>query len=260
MKNRVLITGANTGIGRALAWRFAREGCDIIAHYYENESLAHELAQQITALGVSADLIYGDFSDDAHIMKVVEDVHRIGMIDILVNNAAIVAYQPLLDSSNSLWDKVMSVNVKAPFVLTREFSRTWISRHLPGAILNITSISATHGTMYQVHYCAAKGALLQLTRESAIELGPHGIRVNAIAPGIIETNANAALLQDPDIKSAYTSVVPLSRLGSPDDLADCAVFLCSDGSRYITGQQIVVDGGWSARAREPQFSKHSSGH
>ncbi len=249
-----LITGAQKGIGLSLALAFAKSGSDIILHHPNEDALAEEAACLIRSAGRKVYPISGDFTREEDVMHLAEQSLKVRQVDILINNSACVAYKPLLDSDNELWDKVMDINAKAPFILTRQLAKSWVEHGHKGTILNITSISATLGTMYQSHYCASKGALLQLTRQSAIELGAYGIRVNAIAPGIIKTDANAQILNDPVIGKAYDDVVPLGHTGEPDDCADLAVFLCSDGARYISGQQFAVDGGWSARAGEPQFN------
>lgn len=252
-----LVTGAQQGIGEAIALGLAKSGANVIVHYFDDERRAQDVARRIQALGVSAFLVQGDFNRTDDVYKVIEQCHAFGDIDILINNAALVSYKPLFESSDDLWDAVMRINVKAPFVLTREFSQRWAQKGIKGSIVNITSISANLGTMYQAHYCAAKGAILQLTRETAVELGRYGIRVNAVAPGIIRTDANRELLSHPVLGKAYDSVVPLGSVGSPADLEECVAFLCSEGARYISGQQIVVDGGWSAHAGEPIFDQNT---
>ena len=171
---------------------------------------------------------------------------RFGAVDILVNNAGVETLVPVLDLAESEWDRVIDTNLKGAFLCGQIAARAMVSAGTPGAIVNIASINAKIALAGQAHYTASKGGLVMLTKAMALDLAPHGIRVNAIGPGVIETRMTERSLSDPQRRAMLLSKVPLGRVGQPRDVAHAALFLASDEASYITGATLYVDGGWLA--------------
>ena len=242
-----IITGGGQGIGRAIALRFAEQGaqlalCDL------NVEAATQVAQQ------GRDLALGgtpgeyawiaercDVSQRDQVERFVANtVERVGIPHILVNNAGIFFNASLVEMTDAQWARMMDINVKSVFLCTQAVLRLWVEHGIRGVIVNLASISASIAFTNSAAYCASKAAVAALTRCTALEYGPHGIRCNAMAPGIIDTS----MLPDPEGAKAWANRIPLRRLGLPDDVADLALFLASDESRYLTGDMIYCDGGW----------------
>lgn len=237
---KAIITGGAAGIGRAIALVFAREGADVAVTDVNLEG-AQATAQDVAALGVKA-LGYGfDVSSWAEAQATVERIAAdIGGVDILVNNAGITRDNLLLRMSEEDWDRVMAVNLKGAFNMTKACLRLML-RARWGRIINIASVIGQMGNAGQANYAAAKGGLIAFTKSTAKELASRNITVNAIAPGFILTAMTERL--PPEVKENYRQAIPLGRFGTPEDVAQVCRFLASEAAAYITGQVIRVDGG-----------------
>lgn len=243
-----IVTGAGSGNGRAIARRFLQEGAKVaiadinLQGAQETIELAGATAEQAIALKV-------DVTNKAEVEKMVADVvSKFGRVDILVNNAGIVGFTPFLELSEEEWDRVHNVNLKAPFLCSQAVAKEMIKQGDGGRIINITSVEAhivvSSSGSCQPHYNSSKGGLNMLTKALALELAAKGIRVNAIAPGVVETPFTAQGLKNPQILRWILDRVPVGRVAQPEDIANAALFLALDESDYITGSTIFVDGGW----------------
>ncbi|MCP3659831.1 MAG: 3-oxoacyl-[acyl-carrier-protein] reductase [Bacteroidetes bacterium] len=236
-----LITGASRGIGRAIALKLAENGSHIAFTYLSSEQKAKNLEEEIKKLGVKVKAYKCDASnfDDCTqlIDSIIKDFER---IDVLVNNAGITRDNLLLRMSEEDWDKVITTNLKSTFSTVKAASKYFMKQR-SGSIVNISSIIGIKGNGGQANYAASKAGVIGFSKSVAIELGPRGIRCNVIAPGWIETDMTNAL---PDkYKDEIIKYIPLRRVGKPKEIAECALFLASNLSQYITGQVIKVDGG-----------------
>lgn len=247
LKGRVaIITGAGSGNGRGIALRFSEEGVRIVAADVDPES-ARETANLVEDAGGEAFAVRADVSRREQVSAMVEAAtEQFGAIDILVNNAGVETLVPLLDLEESEWDRIVDTNLKGAFLCAQIAARAMVSARTPGAIVNIASINAKIALAGQAHYTSSKGGLIMLTKSMALDLAPHGIRVNAIGPGVIETRMTERSLSDPERRAMLLSKVPLGRVGQPRDVANAALFLASDEASYITGTTLYVDGGWLA--------------
>ena len=236
-----LITGAARGIGKAIALKFASEGANIAFTDLVIDDNAKATEQEIAAFGVKAKGFASDASNFEATKAVVAEIQKeFGRIDILVNNAGITKDGLLLRMSEEQWDRVIGINLKSAFNFTRNVIPVMFSQR-SGSIINIASVVGVHGNAGQANYAASKAGMIALAKSVAQEMGPRGIRANAIAPGFIETAMTAALPEK--IREEWKMKIPARRGGKPEDIADVATFLASDLSSYVTGQVIQVDGG-----------------
>ncbi len=237
----VLITGASRGIGRACALRFAQNGYSVAAVYLKSDSDALSLKSEIESLGGECELYKADVSDSYQVKETVLNAEkRFGRIDVLVNNAGI-SQQKLFDEiTDEEYDRMFSVNSKGCFTFSREVSRIMLRQHF-GRIINISSMWGTVGASMETHYSASKAAVIGLTKALARELGPSGITVNCIAPGVIDTDMNSC--HSEETMRELIESTPMMRPGTSDDVAHLAVFLASETAGFITAQVIGVDGG-----------------
>ena len=241
---RALVTGANTGIGQAIAVAIAEAGADVALAGRTEPAETLRLIREAgrTAVNVSADL-----SSIQPIERVlVETVSGLGGIDILVNNAGIIRRNNLEDFTEEDWDAVIDTNLKSLFFLSQSAARHMMTQGA-GKIINIASLLSFQGGIRVPSYAAAKSGVAGVTKAMANELAPHGVQVNAIAPGYIATNNTAALQADETRNRQILERIPAGRWGRPADIAGAAVFLASTSSDYVTGQVLAVDGGWLAR-------------
>jgi 3-oxoacyl-[acyl-carrier protein] reductase len=237
-----LVTGAQQGIGKAIALAYGREGASVVINYLDNQAAAEEIASQIRALGQRAVPLAGDVAQAADIRRMVEAGESLGGIDILVNNAGIFPRVEFLDMTEAQWDEVLNVNLKGTFLCTQAVAQKLVERGRTGAVINLASSAAFRSSPRGVHYVASKAGIVGVTRATALELAPYRVRVNAIAPGTTDTAQPRYGMSEEELQAAGRQV-PLGRMGTPADVADLAVFLASDEARHITGQTIHVNGG-----------------
>jgi 3-oxoacyl-[acyl-carrier protein] reductase len=236
-----LITGAARGIGRGIALKFATEGANIAFSDIKYDEAAQELEKELAALGVKAKGYASDAGSFEDSDKLVNDVMSdFGAIDILVNNAGITRDNLLMRMTEADWDLVIKVNLKSIFNMTKAIQKVMLKQRF-GSIVNMSSVVGLGGNAGQSNYAASKAGLIGFTKSIAQELGSRNIRCNAIAPGFIETDMTAKLPQD--VREEWTKTIPLRRAGTPEDVANVALYLASDLSSYVTGQVISVCGG-----------------
>ena len=238
-----LVTGGSRGIGAAIALAFAREGADVCLVFRHNVAEAARVEEKIRAMGRIGIMIQGDVSVFTEAERMVATaLDALGRIDILVNNAGVNRDGVSWKMTEEQWDEVMDVNLKGYFTMTRQVAPLFKAQ-ASGKIINITSINGMRGKFGQSNYCAAKAGIIGYTKAIAKELGGFGVNVNAVAPGLIETE----MLRDSPAREKVVDLalgeMAIKRLGTPEDVADTVLFLASDMSRFITGEVIQVDGG-----------------
>ena len=245
LKDKVaVVTGSSRSIGRAIALGYGREGAKVVVNYRSDEGAAHSAVAEIEAIGSEAVAVQADTSSSSDVGDLMAAaVDRFGRIDILVNNAAILIRTHFLDIEESEWDRIMEVNLKGFFLCSQTAARQMVRQGDGGVIINMSSAGDTLAGKDLAHYCVAKGGVRMLTRQLAFELAPHGIRANAIAPGLIETDLNRADLAVREFREYRLSMIPLGIIGVPEDIVGAAVFLASEDSRMATGSTIYLDAG-----------------
>jgi NAD(P)-dependent dehydrogenase (short-subunit alcohol dehydrogenase family) len=238
-----LVTGAQQGIGRAIAVALARDGADVGVNYLDDASAAEGVAGEIRSLGRRALPIQADVSQAAGVDAMVRTVvDGLGPPEILVNNAGVFPRASFLDLQEREWDQVLGVNLKGSFLCSQAVARTLVAAKRPGTFVNISS-SAVRGDPRGVHYSASKAGIVGLTRAMALALAPHGIRVNAIAPGLTDT-AQPRYGNTEEQIAVRAREIPLGRMAQPEEIARVAVFLATSDSAWITGELIHVNGGF----------------
>jgi 3-oxoacyl-[acyl-carrier protein] reductase len=236
-----LITGASKGIGRAVALKFAEEGCQVAFTYLSSVEKGQALEQELQQFGIKAKGYRSDASDFAAAEQLIGEVVKdFGALDILVNNAGITKDNLLMRMSEEMWDDVININLKSVYNTVKAATRTFMKQK-SGSIINMTSVVGVKGNAGQSNYAASKAGIIGFTKSVALELGSRNIRSNAIAPGFIETEMTAQL--DEKTVQSWRDGIPLKRGGTPEDVANCALYLASDLSAYVTGQVLQVDGG-----------------
>ena len=243
LKDRIaIVTGAARGIGLAIAGRFRAEGAVVVISDVADD------AGEAAARGIGATYLRCDVSQSAEVKALAAAVaERFGAIDILVNNAGIALAGDFLEVSEADFDRVLAVNLKGSFLMLQACARHMVAQakagRRPGAVVNMSSVNDTLAIPGIVSYCVSKGGVSQLTRSTAVALAPHGIRVNAIGPGSIDTDMMKGVLADRAALNRALSRTPLGRVGQPSEVASIAAFLASDDASYVTGQTIYADGG-----------------
>ncbi len=236
-----LITGASTGIGKAIALKMAENGASIAINYIGDSAPAEEVKKQVEEFGVKANIYNCDISDFSATKEMIDQVVKdFGTIDILVNNAGIVRDKLILAMKEEDFDAVININLKGAFNMIKN-SFSMFAKKRSGRIINISSIIGMMGNAGQANYASAKAGLIGLTKSAAKELGARGVTCNAIAPGFIETSMTESLKDE--TKEAYIKAIPLKRMGTAEDVANAALFFASDLASYVTGEVIKVDGG-----------------
>lgn len=244
---KALVTGASRGIGKGIALCLAEQGADVAINYHSKVSEAEAVVAEIKKIGRDSFFVQADVSDSAAVKKMFEQIkEKWGSLDILVNNAGILMFAPFDQITEEQWDQIMAVNLKGQFLCGQQAAKLMGQG---GRIINIASIASGGlgvGFANISHYTASKGGVVALTENMALELAKKGINVNAIAPGVIETDMTKEMLADEKTKQGLLMRVPKGRPGKPKDIGAAAAFLASDEADYITGITLYVDGGWLA--------------
>lgn len=238
-----LVTGGSHGIGLAVAIRFAQEGAKV-ALCGRGKAALDEAIRQIGDAGGTAISFETDVSDKAQVDAMVDGiVSKWGRLDIAVNNAGICEVSPFLDITEDQWDRHININLKGAFLVSQRAAREMVRQGEGGSIIQMSSVNGIQAESDQVHYNTTKGGMINLSMSMALELAPHGIRVNALCPGFIETRLTKPLIDNEAAIADYLRTVPMKRVGQPEEIAAAALFLASDEASYVTGTSMVVDGG-----------------
>jgi glucose 1-dehydrogenase len=261
----VLVTGGSSGIGQAIAVRFAEYGANVAINYLrqpeeaaDTEERVHACVRRVKQEGVRDVLVRGDVSQQDDVVGMVEDaVSQLGSLDVLVNNAGIQISRPTEELSAEDFDRVLAVNLRGAFLCARESIRHFLATGRPGVVINISSVHQRIPKPNYLGYSVSKGGMANLTTTLALEYAARGIRVNAIGPGATITPINRAWVEDPQKSVQVTSHIPIPRAGTADEMAGVTCFLASDDAAYITGQTLYVDGGLTLYAdfRDPWSSE-----
>lgn len=244
---KALVTGGSRGIGRGIALALATQGADVAVNYHSNREEAEKTTAKIKSLGREAFAVQADVSEPAAVTAMFAEVKkRWKKLDILVNNAGILQFKPFDQIEVKDWERMLNTNLRGQFLCAQEAVKLMDKG---GRIVNLASISSGGvGVAYPMiaHYTASKGGVVGMTEALALELGPKGINVNAIAPGAIDTDMTKGSMTDEKVKTAMVSQIPKGRIGQPKDIGAAAAFLASDEADYVTGTVLYVDGGWLA--------------
>jgi glucose 1-dehydrogenase len=250
LENKVaIVTGAATGIGQAIATGMAREGAAVVIDYVGNPDAPKQTLGMIDNVGGKATAVEADISNPDQVNNLVQQaVKQFGRLDILVNNAGIEKKMPFVDTPIDVWNKVIAVDLTGPWLCAQAAAKQMISQGGGGRIINISSVHEDLPMPTNAPYCAAKGGLRMLTRTIAVELAPHKITVNNIGPGAIFTPIDEDIEKNPALEKQLMAEIPVGRWGKPEEVANLAVFLASDGAAYITGSTYFIDGGMLRQA------------
>ena len=244
LENKVgIVTGAGSGIGKAIALEMAKEGAHVVIAEV-NEKTGKDVAEQVIALGQKSLFVKTNVSEEIDVTAMVKKVvDEFGVIDILINNAGVISPRKMIETTSEEWDKILTNNLKSCFLCTREAAKVMIEKKTDGRIVNISSIHATLSEPSACSYTAAKGGMEAFARTCATELAPHKIRVNTIEPGATYTELTIPMYTDSAKESLYQRI-PMKEIAQPEWIASGVIFLASDDSRYMTGQVIIIDGGY----------------
>jgi glucose 1-dehydrogenase len=261
----VLVTGGSSGIGQAIAVRFAEHGANVAINYLttpdeaaDTRAQVHACVNKVHQQGVRDVLVQADVSSEEDVVRMVAQAsERLGGLDILINNAGIQISRPSEELASAHFDKVLAVNLRGAFLCAREAIKGLLAAHKPGVVINVSSVHQIIPKPNYLGYSVSKGGMQNLTRTLALEYGGRGIRVNGVGPGATITPINRAWIDDPIKAAMVTSHIPLNRAGTADEMAGVCAFLACDDAAYITGQTIFVDGGLTLYAdfREPWSSE-----
>lgn len=244
LENKVaIVTGASSGLGLSIADKFLKEGAKVVFSDINVEKGEEIVSQKENAIFIKCNVTRSEEINDL-IEKTIE---KFGKLDIFVNNAGTAAMAGVDSMSDEDWKKVIDVNLTGVFYGVRAATKYMKNNNIKGSIINMSSILGINGFNGSVSYCAAKGGVNQITRTAAIELAPLGIRINAVAPGFIQTEMTKGMLQDEACRKFLEASTPLGYIGEPEDIANAALYLASDDAKYVTGSILYVDGGWTAR-------------
>ena len=239
-----IVTGAATGIGKAIALRLGRSGANVAIDHRGRQQDAQAIADEIERGGGHALPVLADVSDERAVDDLIaQTVARFGALDILVNNAGIEEAHPFVDTPLDVWDRILRVNLTGPFLCGRAAARAMIAAGRRGRIINISSVHEDLAMPNNAAYAASKGGVRMLMRTIALELAPHGITVNDIAPGAIATPINREVREDAEKQKELLEEIPLKRVGDPDEIAALCTYLASEAASYVTGATFVIDGG-----------------
>jgi glucose 1-dehydrogenase len=239
-----IVTGGNSGIGKAIAVALAGHGADIVIDYVAHPEATEALEQRLHGLGVQAIGVEADVSKLTDLQRLVDTaVEQFGRVDIMVNNAGVETRTSVLDTSEADYEKVLSINLKSAFFGTQIAAKQMIAQGEGGRIVNITSVHEDWPMPGNTAYCLSKGGMRMLTRTAGVELGPHGILVIGVGPGAVETPINTATMNDPAKMKTLDAAIPVGRMAKPEEIAEVVAFASGDGAAYLTATTIFADGG-----------------
>jgi len=243
-----VVTGSNRGIGKGIAVALAKEGCKVVINSYREDEEAKKTVEEIKKLGSDAVFIKANVTREIDVRDLIENaVKKYGRLDILVNNAGILVSGTVVTLTEKDWNRQMDVNLKGVFLCSKYAVQQMLKQGKGGRIINIGSIAGLVGFPGISAYCASKGGITEMTREMALDYAKYGITVNAIDPGVIVTDMTKGMLDDAATRKMLLENTPIGRFGQPEDIGNAAAFLALDESSFITGHNLVVDGGWTAR-------------
>ena len=245
LKGKVaIVTGGNSGIGKAIALGLAKAGANIVIDYVAHPEATDALEQDIAALGDVAIGVEADVGKVADLQALVDAaVAKFGRLDIMVNNAGVETRTSVLETTEAQYDKVLTINLKSAFFGTQIAARQMLKQGSPGRIINVTSVHEDWPMPGNTAYCLSKGGMRMLTRTAGVELAPHGILVVGIGPGAVATPINLSTMADPALLKRLDGAIPIGRMAQPEEIANVAVFLAGDGASYLTATTIFADGG-----------------
>jgi glucose 1-dehydrogenase len=245
LDNKVtVVTGSSSGIGEAIALAFAANGAAVVVNYSRHEDAAQKVLERIEGAGGKGLVVGADVSDPKEVEAMVQQAtDAFGRLDIMVNNAGMEHKMPFLETPFEVWQETIAVNLTGAWLGCLAAAKQMVAQGEGGRIINVSSVHEDLAMPTNAPYCATKGGVRMLMRTLAVELAPHKITVNNIAPGAIETPMDAPLEQNPDEMKELLSEIPLGRMGKPEEVANLALFLASDDSSYVTGSTLFVDGG-----------------
>jgi NAD(P)-dependent dehydrogenase (short-subunit alcohol dehydrogenase family) len=247
-KKIALITGAGRGIGRGIAEIFAEEGADVAVNYNASGQAAEDVAAYVRCKGRRAITVKADVASRAEVEAMMDKVWKeLGPIDVLVNNAGIETIVPFLELTDEQWTRLTDINLRGEWMCSQAYCRRVVAANRKGNIVNIGSVQAGAYLPGRTHYAPTKLGLEALTRNVSAEMGPHGIRVNCIHPGLIDTDMVAWVMKRPDLLPGVLAKISVARPGQPREIGTAAAFFASDEASYITGQSLYVDGGWAGK-------------
>lgn len=239
-----IVTGGNSGIGKAIVLALAAQGARVVIDYVANPQATEDLEKQLAALGDKAVGVDADVSKLPDLQHMIDTaVSSFGRLDIMVNNAGVETRTSILDTSEAQYDKVLEINLKSAFFGTQFAAKRMIAQGGGGRIINVSSIHEDWPMTGNTAYCLSKGGMRMLTRTAAVELAAHNILVSAVAPGAVATPINTSTIQDPALLKRLDNAIPLGRLANPEEIANVVAFLAGDGGSYITASTVIVDGG-----------------
>lgn len=238
----VVVTGAQQGIGAAVADAVAAAGADVVLNHFDDEKAIGEVAERCRSHGALVDVVQGDVSTRSGCEQIIAAADVLGGADGLVNNAGIFPRTPFLDLDDDDWDTVLDTNLGSVFRCSQLVARGLVASKRSGSIVNLASIAAYRPSPRGSHYSASKAAIVGFTHTAAAELGPHGIRINSVAPGLVDTAQPRYGMSEAEIAAA-SAIVPIGQMAQPADVASVIVFLLSDDARHVTGQTVHVNGG-----------------
>jgi glucose 1-dehydrogenase len=245
LKGKVaIVTGGNSGIGKAVVLELAKQGANLVIDYVADEKAEQELEKQLRDLGEQVVGVKADVSSVADLTRLVGTaVSSFGRLDIMVNNAGIETRSSVLDTTEDQYEKVLAINLKSAFFGTQLAAKQMIAQGGGGRIINMTSVHEDWPMPGNTPYCLSKGGMRMLTRTAGVELAPHGILVVGVGPGAVDTPINKATVADPGLLKKLDAAIPLGRLAEPEEIASVVAFLAGDGASYITATTIFTDGG-----------------
>ena len=245
LKGKVaIVTGGNSGIGKAVTLALAGAGANVAIDYVANEAATEELERQVAALGDQAIGVDADVSKVSDLQMLVDrTVKELGRLDIMVNNAGIETRTSVLDTTEAQYEKVMEINLKSAFFGTQIAAKQMIAQGGGGRIINITSVHEDWPMPGNAPYCLSKGGMRMLTRQAGIELGTHNILVVGVGPGAVATPINTETMEDPEKMKTLNAAIPVGRMADPEEIGSVVAFLAGDGARYLTATTVFVDGG-----------------